>query len=409
MTQADALTQLKTDRNIFLTGAPGSGKSYLVNKYIAWLVDNGIIPAVTASTGIAALQLNGKTLHSWAGIRNDEELDEDDFREIVSNYHNQRRIQATDVLIIDEVSMISPRLLDIVNSIATHVKGNNKPFGGIKVVLVGDFFQLPPVTKGHDVRYAFDAATWNLLNLKTCYLTEQHRTSDQQFIDILTGLRDGSINEEQKQVLREHVREDVSEIKTIRLDTHNAKVDKINDAKLFMHPGAPKTYVMTTTGNEKLVASMKKNCMSPERLILKVGVPVLFTKNDQDLRWVNGTQGVVEKMQDTEILVRTDTGVHTVERTGWEMATGYGKNKVVHASLIQFPLRLAYAITIHKSQGMTLDSAIIDCTNAFACGHGYVGISRVRSLNGLHFQGKLTQGTFKIDERVREFDKKIRA
>lgn len=409
MTQQEALEHLKGDKNIFLSGPPGSGKSYLIRKYIEWLVDNGEMPAITASTGIAALNLNGRTLHSWAGIRNDEALSTDDFREIVNSYYVKKRIESTKILIIDEISMVSPRLLDIVNSIATHIKGKDEPFGGIKVVLVGDFFQLPPVSRLKEPEYAFHSNTWDMLDMKVCYLHEQHRTNDIVFTNILSGIRTNTLTEDQKQILRNRIVSDVSTIDAIRLDTHNEKVDKINDMKLRMHEGVPKTYVMSTKGDEKLIQGLVKSCMSPERLTLKVGVPVLFTKNDRDLRWVNGTRGIVTYLGDECIKVQIHGVEYDVERETWSLTTGYGKYAKEHATLVQYPLRVAWAITIHKSQGMTLDSAIIDGTNAFACGHGYVAVSRVRSLDGLFFQGKLTRGMFMVDERVQEFDKKIQS
>lgn len=408
MTQDQALTHLKGDSNIFLTGEPGSGKSYLTNKYIKWLLLNGKNPAITASTGIAALQLNGRTLHSWSGVRNDNDITTEDMQEITTNYFVRKTITNTDVLIIDEVSMISPRLLEIVNAIAIKVKGANKPFGGIKVVFVGDFFQLPPVHRGQNPPYAFESPVWEALNLTTCYLTEQHRTNDTQFVEILRGIRTGTLTEQQKQVIRSRLVVDATEIDAIRLDTHNDKVDKINETHLFMHEGAPQTYVMKEGGNAKLVPALKKSCMSPERLTLKVGVKVMFTKNDRDMRWVNGTRGVVVELHDEHVIVDVNGSTYDVKAATWEFADGYGKNKTTKAYVEQIPLRLAYAITVHKSQGMTLDSAVIDCSRAFACGHGYVAVSRVRSLDGLHFQGKLTQGTFAIDKRVRAFDKKIR-
>jgi ATP-dependent DNA helicase PIF1 len=404
MTQSQAMEILKSSGNVFLTGGPGSGKSYLTNQFIEWLLNNGQTPAITASTGIAALQLNGRTLHSWAGVRNDNELTGQDMIDICSNFFVQRSINSTDVLIIDEISMVSPKLLEIVSAIAMKIRGVNAPFGGIRVIAVGDFFQLPPVWKGDNPPYAFESPVWERMQFTTCYLTEQHRTNDNEFTGILRGIRTGTLTHEQKQVIKSRVIDDASGIDAIRLDTHNDKVDKINEQKLFMHEGAPMTYVMQEHGNMKLIPMIKNSCQSPERLTLKVGVKVMFTKNDVDFRWVNGTRGTVVEMDADKVMVETETGIHEVLPVSWDFSEGYGKNKTTKAGIIQMPLRLAYAITIHKSQGMTLDSAIIDCTRAFACGHGYVSISRVRSLDGLHFQGKLTMGTFKIDERVRAFD-----
>jgi ATP-dependent exoDNAse (exonuclease V) alpha subunit len=162
---------------------------------------------------------------------------------------------------------------------------------------------------------------------------------------------------------------------------------------------------MTVSGDEKYHESLKKHCLSPETLILKVGARVIFTRNDIEYRWVNGTQGEVTEVNEGEVKVRiysNDEEVY-VEKASWEQATGYGKNKKVLASIHQLPLRLAWAITIHKSQGMTLDRAVIDVSHVFATGQAYVAISRVRSLAGVYLQGKLTKGFLKIDEQVKDF------
>ena len=403
MKQQDALNILKGEANVFLTGQPGTGKTYLINQYIEWLIDNGRVPNVTASTGIAAIHVGGATLHSWAGVRDDNNLTAENVTDILENPWARERICKTEILIIDEISMVSANLLNAASLIASKAKGNDKPFGGIKIVVVGDFFQLPPV-KGE---FAFTAESWKQADFEVCYLTDQYRQADKVFNDILTGIRKGELNDEQKQILRDRVVDDVSGVEAVRLDTHNAKVDKINDMKLDRLPGKPNLYEMTVDGNEKAIIALKKNCLSPERLFLKVGAPVLFTKNDKDKQWVNGSQGKVTEVMEHGIKVLTDGDEVIVGIEEWERSEGYGRNKKSIAKVRQLPVKLGYAITIHKSQGMTLDAAIIDVSNVFACGHAYVALSRVKSLDNVYFQGRLTGGFLNVDEEVQEFDSKI--
>ena len=403
MLQTQALEHLKSPRNIFLTGEPGSGKSYTIDRFVEWSLDNGREPVITASTGIAAVNVGGSTLHSWAGIRDDSKLTTEDLEGIALNHFIRKRIQGTEILIIDEISMISAQLLDMVSLVAMHCRGNDLPFGGMRVIMVGDFFQLPPV-KGN---FAFTSETWNQLDLVVCNLTEQHRQAEGAFINILRKVRQNQeLDDEEKEILRDRKRDDVSGLEVkLRLETHNKKVDMVNQTRLMRHVGDPETYTMSKNGNDKAIMGLISSCISPEKLTLKVGVPVMFTRNDPELRWVNGSQGTVTELHEQYVMVQlmgSEKEVH-VSRVTWERATGYGANRSVLAAIKQIPLRLAWAITVHKSQGMTLDGAIIDLSRAFAPGQGYVAISRVRSLDHLYFQGRLSKSAFDVDERVAEF------
>lgn len=408
MTQQEALQVLKGKCNVFLTGQPGAGKSYLTNVFIDWMLDNGVDFAVTASTGIAALNVNGKTLHSFMGVRNDDELSINDIDEILEHSGTVQRYINTKVLIIDEISMVSAQLFENLNILAKIARRSEEPFGGMRVIAVGDFYQLPPV-KGD---YCFKSQAWTGANFQFCNITEQHRTSDMTFIDILAGIRAGVLTEEQKAVIRSRVIDDVSTLDgVVRLDTHNRRVDEINENKLKRLTTVPRTYRMIQEGEEKYILNIKKSCLSPETLILKVGARVIFTRNDFEQRWVNGTQGEVVALNEESVDVRifSNDEVVNVKQSRWEHCKGYGKYKVVLASISQLPLRLAWAITIHKSQGMTLDRAVIDVSKVFATGQAYVAISRVRSLDGVFLQGHLTAGFLSVDELVKQFYGELKA
>lgn len=407
MIQEKALEHMKSGRNVFLTGQPGTGKTYTINQFINWCLDNGKEPKVTASTGIAAIHVGGSTIHSWCSVYNDNELSTEDVEDILDNTYTRDRIARTEILIIDEISMVSAKLLNVVNVLSMAAKNSKEPFGGMQVICVGDFYQLPPV-KGD---FAFKAESWKMADFQCCYLHEQYRQSEGAFIDILTGVRAGVLSDEQKQMIRDRVVDDISgEEGVIRLDTHNAKVDRINSMKLDRLEGKVRVYKMDERGNEKAVKGLKANCLSPEKLFLKVGAPVLFTKNDPDKLFVNGTQGVVEELGEYSVKVRTQDDVLVeVGEMSWERAEGYGGNKNVIAMISQIPLKLAWAITIHKSQGMTLDKAVIDVSDVFAEGQAYVAISRVRSLEGVFLQGKLTGKFLSVNDDVKNIDKAFMA
>lgn len=402
MNQDDVFHILKTSaENIYLGGQPGTGKSYLVSQYLDWATDNGKRVMVTASTGIAAANIQGITLHSYLGLRDDKPLDSEDLDEIAANNFTRKRILNTDVLVIDEISMVSAQLLTNADMIMRAIADPNRPFGGIRVIVVGDFYQLPPV-KG---AFAFKSPTWNEAQFKHCLLTHVYRQSEQTFLDILQSIRVGTMEAHLWKTLKGRITDDVSGLDCIRIETHNASVDQINDRKLKLLPGTPHAYEMTSGGNEKLVQGLKKNCLSPEVLLLKEGAKVMFTQNDvRKQQYVNGTQGTIVSLNNTTVSVQTLDGVLVeVERARWEFAVGYGERKEVLAHIKQFPLRLAYAITIHKSQGCTFDRAVIDLTRVFECGQAYVALSRIRTLDGLYLQGQLTDRALAVHGEVIDF------
>lgn len=404
MNQSKALEILKSGANAFLTGEPGSGKTHTINLFTKWLEDQYQSYAVTASTGIAATHINGVTIHSWTGMGIKEAITDQHVEDILNNKEFLvRKIRAAKVLIIDEVSMLSAQAIDNVDKILKGVRGSDfmtepKPFGGIQVVFVGDFFQLPPVAKdGKKVGFAFESKAWQAAKPKALYLTEQHRQSDALFLEILSAFRNGKITKEHKKAL---LRKPDIKPET-KLFTHNIEVDRINMEELSKIDGEAKSYLMSSGGIPFLADMLKKNCLSPEYLDLRIGAAVMFTRNNFDEGYVNGTLGVVKEFGKGLVIVETKDGrILKAEAAEWSIDDG-------KAWIRQIPLRLAWAITIHKSQGMSLDEARIDLSKAFEYGQGYVAISRVRTLEGLYLEG-VNDMAFELHPKVIEADKKFR-
>lgn len=409
MKQSTALEILKTGTNVFLTGEPGSGKTYLVNAYVRYCKDHGIAVAITASTGIAATHISGVTIHSWSGIGIKKSLTKHDLNTIAGTERLVKQINAPHVLIIDEISMLEAGTLDMVEQVCRTVRKSPQPFGGLRVVLVGDFYQLPPISK-HDepqAEFAFTATSWAESLFEVCYLTEQHRQSDAALSSVLAAIRGG--------VIEDHI---IAHLDTRRIDhhndmadttklySHNANVDEVNADKLAELPGESRLFTMLTHGKKSIVEQLIRGCLSPERLELKKGAAVMCTRNNPEKGFVNGTLGTVIDFEpaDGYPIIKTRTGrTITVEPLDWEIDDG----DKVKARISQVPLRLAWAITVHKSQGMSLDAAVMDLSRSFAFGQGYVALSRVRRLDGLFLLG-WNQRALLVDPAIQEQDKAMR-
>lgn len=406
MKQKEALDILKSGYNVFLTGAPGSGKTFLVNKYIDYLRKNNVALAITASTGIAATHMGGTTLHSWSGLGIREELDDAEVKEICKKGYMRGRIKSANVLIIDEISMIKASQFEAVNKICQYVRRNPRPFGGLQVVCSGDFFQLPPVERdGREIKFVNESDVWGKMEMKVCYLDEQHRTKDKKLHKILNYIRESKA-EESKKLLYEELKKtkDLKKVLT-KLYTHNIDVDSINYAELAKIKGKEYYFQMTMRGNPMVADILKKSCLAPEKLILKEGAEVMFIKNNFEAGYVNGTQGKVIGFGAGDLpIVKTEDGKKiTVAYADWSIEE---ENSLV-AGISQVPLRLAWAITVHKSQGMNLNSAEIDLSKCFLEGMGYVALSRLRSLKGLRLMG-INNLAFCVNKRALEIDKHFR-
>lgn len=407
MTQKEALDLLKLGHNVFLTGAAGSGKTYLLNQYISYLRSEKVGVARTASTGIAATHMNGVTIHSWSAIRIKKEITATDLKKLLRDDRLHHRFRKAKVLIIDEVSMLHAFRLDMVDKVLKAFKQSDLPFGGLQVILCGDFFQLPPVSsEGEDPSFVHKSRVWDEMDLRVCYLTEQHRQEDDDFLKVLGDIRDDSVEESTLEHLVKRLNQEIEGVsKPTKLYTHNANVDAINDAELQKLKGKPMTYRMYSQGEESLVKGLKKGCMAPEELILKKDAVVMFVKNNPDRGYINGTLGkVVNFDSENRPVVQTLKGrkiIATPEQ--WTVE----ENDRIIAKISQIPLRLAWAITVHKSQGMSLDAAEIDLSKSFEPGMGYVALSRVRTLAGLKLMG-MNDMAMRISGEAFSYDRELR-
>ncbi len=407
MLQSQALDILKMGRNVFITGPAGSGKTHVLNSYVEYLKSHAVDVAVTASTGIAATHLGGQTIHSWSGLGVRDTLTDYDIEDLMERQYLYKRFDRTKVLIIDEVSMLHHFRLDMIDWICRQMKRSEKPFGGMQIVLSGDFFQLPPVTRGNVIEseFAYKAESWLASKFTICHLSEQHRQKDNIYLSILNQIRENKVNAKTVELLKNRFNKDPdSGGESTRLYTHNIDVDVVNKKHLSLISGEAKNYHMTSKGSRGLAETLKKSCLSPEILELKKGARVMFTKNHVDGGYVNGTLGVVSDFNSFgDPIIRTNSGMtFAVGPQSWKIEEE-GK---VKAEITQLPLRLAWAITVHKSQGMSLDAMEVDLSKSFVRGMGYVALSRVRSLGGMKLLG-FNEMSLMVDPEVLEMDQKF--
>jgi ATP-dependent DNA helicase PIF1 len=409
MKQEIAFEILKTGRNVFLTGSAGTGKTYLLNKYIQYLKERDISPAIVAPTGIAASHIKGMTIHSFFGIGIRENVDEYFLDQLLQKEFLYKRLKKTKVLIIDEISMVSPGLFVSLDKILRAFKSPDKPFGGVQLILSGDFFQLPPVSKtSREIKFAWQSKSWEDVDLRICYMEEKFRQSDETLINILDEIRQNSVSEESMEIFRSCYRKElVNNFKAAKLYTHNEDVDRINQEELEALSSEPRIFQSRNKGSKKNIEKIFNSSLVVEKLKLKKGAAVIFIKNNYEVGYINGTLGKVINFSKTTgaPIVEVFSGRKIMaEPEDWGLENDRGEVKAV---VKQVPLKLAWALTVHKSQGMTLDAAEIDLSKTFEAGQGYVALSRIKSIDGLRLMG-LNSVALQVDDLVLGIEQKMK-
>ena len=406
MNQEESFDVLKLGYNVYLTGPAGSGKTFLLNKYISYLRKNGRGVGVTASTGIAATHMDGITIHSWSGLGIKSEVSKEDVSKILKKRFIKKRFENTGVLIIDEISMLSAEQFDSLNFICQAFKQNHSPFGGMQIVCSGDLFQLPPIERdGKITKFVYESSAWNEMDMRICYLEEQYRQKEEdKLLELLNHIRSGEVEKARNILMTRNLNSAQFDIEPAKLYTHNVDVDLINNSELEKIVEDENVYFTKISGNKHIADALKRGCLAPEKLSLKRGAKVMFVKNNFDEGYVNGTVGKIADFEDGLPIVKISNGRYIKADFARWKAEEDGK---VKAEINQIPLRLAWAITVHKSQGMNLDSAEIDLSKSFVEGMGYVALSRLRSLSGLKLSG-INEMSFKVNETISKVDKELR-
>ncbi|MBU4380734.1 AAA family ATPase [Patescibacteria group bacterium] len=402
-----------TNENAFITGKAGTGKSALL-EYFRQKTTKKVV--VCAPTGVAALNVGGQTIHSLFKIPpafvTTSKLKPDGKTTLL--------LKNIDAVVIDEISMVRVDLMDAVDHILKTARGSNLPFGGVQIIMFGDLYQLPPVVEDRELHkyfadnfggfYFFNANVWENTPLNIYELTTIFRQKDEIFKLLLNEIRTGSVNDNTLNMLNKRANTAIPEDGVITLTTTNNTSREINSYKLAKLKGNASEYKARISGD------LERSVYPTEELLqLKKGAQVMFLKNDKQKRWANGTVGFVESLTEDEIRVKVDNIPYSVPQETWSKIKYFynqGTRKVeeeVVSSFTQFPLKLAWAITIHKSQGQTYETVAVDMgSGAFAHGQTYVALSRCESLERLYLKREVLIRDIIVDPTIIEFMKTVK-
>lgn len=404
--QKKALELLMSSHNVFITGPAGTGKSFLINYFRE---NYGSKIPVVSSTGAASVLIGGRTFHSFFGLGAMKENYDIILQNAITNTHLVQRLQRINTIIIDEISMLSGRALDLANLICKVARENHDdPFGGIRLIVVGDFYQLPPVNddKKKDIDWAFESFSWIEAKFKSFELTEFMRTTETDFLEILSNIRHGKCGPKEFNFLNKHLLKPKEDFVGSRIYARKNKVIEYNEECLNLLEGDFYNFQTYFEGEEDSVNRLRRSLPIEDEIRIKEDALVMIRINDpkRKSQYVNGTLGHIQEISDTKLIILTlDGRLIELAKHTFKLKNGDGD---VIATAFNFPISVAYAITIHKSQGATIDQAVVDLSNLWDSGQAYTALSRLSNSKGLRILS-WDQRSIKVDQKVNNFYKQM--
>lgn len=400
--QNSAFQYMMSDRNVFVTGGAGTGKSHVIRQFLRQIEPTQF--PILASTGAAAVLIGGRTFHSFFGLGIMEGGTTATLERAKKDRRVIRRLKKVHGFVIDEVSMIPGSALGVAESLCRFARENDLPWGGMKVITVGDFAQLPPVTKNSyesQSEWAFSSPVWSRTDFQVIELQQNIRCQDSFYIELLEAVRFGQLSDDHIHFLNSRVVTDEEvPIDTVRLFARRQQTQAYNSLRLAQLDKPLMTFESTYLGDPRFFERMKAASPVPDVLEVKLGALVMLLQNDVKQRWVNGTLAHVVDFADARLTVELFNGKTVeIERTTFSLLDAEGQ---ILAAVVNFPVQLAYAMTIHKSQGATLDSLYVDLRKLWEPGQAYVALSRLKSQQGLYLCG-WDKGSIRVSDQVKSF------